>query len=205
MHDSIPKTSTCFPAGTLIETPSGVLDIASLEEGDIVLGYDSRAKTLRGRSVLKVQKFGTNPLWELVFTDGSRMRTTDHHCFRVAGAWRKARHITHGDLVCCVDASSAGVVSRKVVSSGPTTEVEPVFNIIVDEDFSFIADGVIAHSFTHFRALRVLGWKIFGAFLRRSSGNHSESQPACGTLVIRQQATAAEPKVQTESQLVVKP
>ena len=41
---------------------------------------------------------------------------------------------------------------------------EPVFNLIVEKDFNFIANGSVAHCFTHFRKLRVFLWGTMIAF-----------------------------------------
>jgi hypothetical protein len=50
------------------------------------------------------------------------------------------------------------MTKREVVASSLTTEVEEVFNLIVEGEFSFVANGVVAHSFSYFRALRILWW-----------------------------------------------
>ncbi len=150
----------CFPAGTRIETPRGVVDIASAKEGDIVLAFDRSRNMLRSRRIIKVCKYGKNTIWEIVFTDGKRIRTTASHSFCVGHIWRQARQIVATDYLCCLDASGR-IATRQVAMSSSTTELEEVFNLIVDGDFSFVADGLVAHSFSYFRALRILGWSVY--------------------------------------------
>lgn len=160
---------TCFPAGTLIETPDGLRDIASLNEGDVVFAFDLARNTLRARRILKACKFGKKQIWEIAFTDGSRLRTTPSHSLRVAQAWKQAGHLREGDLVCSFDPSGE-MEHRQVAYSSPTNDVEEVFNLIVEGEFSFVADGVVAHSFSHFRAVRSLLWTIYVTFRRWRRG-----------------------------------
>ena len=167
------KIPSCFPAGTLIETPHGVLDIAAVKEGDHVLAFDPRQAALRTRRILKVCKHEQSRIWEIGFTDGSRIRTTAIHSFRVAGTWKQARHVGECDDVCGLDASGQ-MATRQVASSSPTTNVEEVFNLIVEGEFSFVADGVVAHSFSYFKALRVLWWTVYGALRGWLHGTNRE-------------------------------
>ncbi len=159
----ITTSDGCFPAGTLIATPSGGIDIASMKVGDLVLAFDPRRSVLRSRRILDVRKHEKNTIWEMVFTDGNRLRTTASHSFCVSGTWKQARHIVASDCLNSIHASGR-ITTRQVASSFSTTEVEEVFNLIVDGDFSFVADGVMAHSFTHFRLLRMVGSTIYTTF-----------------------------------------
>lgn len=152
------KSDGCFPQGTAIATPTGELEITLVHEGDTVLAFDQRHNQLRNREVISVRKYERNTIWEISFDDGSRVRTTDHHRFWVFGAWTKASDIVRGDFVGCIDDVSS-VVTRRVESSSRTMDTEVVYNLVVDGDYSFVADRVIAHSFSRFRTIQVLVWR----------------------------------------------
>lgn len=151
--------AACFPAGTTIRTPTGPRDIASARPSDVVFAFDPGRNVLRTRRILKVCKYDRQGLWKLDFADGTELRTTGHHSFRVLDTWKKAQDIVTGDTLCCINAAG-NVETRRVIRSIPMPEAEVVYNLIVEGEFSFVADGVIAHSFTHLRRLRMFVWTI---------------------------------------------
>jgi hypothetical protein len=155
----------CFPAGTLIHTPLGPLDIASAESGDLVFAFDRQRNVLHSQRVLRVCRYKRQDLWKIEFADGTRLRTTGHHCFCASGNWKKARNIETGDLLSCLNVAG-NVETRRVTSSSQLSETAVVYNIIVEGNFTFVADGVIAHSFTEFRSLRTFAWRITTALAR---------------------------------------
>ena len=146
----------CFPAGTSIATPEGACDIALLSKGDLVLAVDIHTGQIRKRKILKIAVHGANRIWVLRFSDGSAIRTTAVHSFLVEGSWKKASQIRGGDTLAV--SSPHGLRDKTVVVSEATESVETVYNLIVDGDFNFIADGILAHSFTYLRALKVAIW-----------------------------------------------
>jgi hypothetical protein len=158
--------SSCFPKGTLVATPYGLSDISTLKEGDHVIAFGRDNDALRVRRILRKMSHGRSRLWTIHFSDGTSLRTTSVHCFRVENQWVKAFNLSPGATVTCVGDGKLG--SKVVVRSEASQEFEPVFNLIVEGDFTFIADGVLAHSFSHFRGLRTLAWLLIEA-LKRSS------------------------------------
>jgi hypothetical protein len=50
------------------------------------------------------------------------------------------------------------VNAKTVVESRESSEVEDVFNLIVEGENNFIADDVLAHSFTYLRTTRGVLW-----------------------------------------------
>ncbi len=180
----IEKKAACFPAGTIIETPSGVIDIESTKAGDLVLAYDPYKNELRHRSILKVCNYGKNLVWEIKFKDGSQLRTTASHALRVGKWWKKASCVDKGDLICCID-SSRQVVTKQVVYSSATTDIKEVFNLIVDGEFSFVASGVVAHSFSYLRLVRCLWWTIYST-LSKCFGSNPTALPYEGRIPISQ-------------------
>jgi hypothetical protein len=155
----------CFPSGTMIRTPHGQRDIGSLEAGDLVVALDVGAKESKPRKILRKVGHGNTRLWQICFCDGSALRTTSAHSFLSKNGWMLARRIKEGDVVITI--TEEMVQEPKVVHiSAPTDSCAAVFNLIVEDDFTFIADGVVAHSFTHLRWLRCQLWRLAQSAVR---------------------------------------
>jgi len=190
-HDSAVRgKSGCFPAGTLITTAQGNSDIATVREGDFVTALDPDRQVVESRRVSRVLKHNGCRIWCIRFADGQLVRTTAIHSFLVGANWVQARHLRCGDLVSAVS-SSGEVVLHRVSQSIRTNEVEDVYNLIVEDNFTFLAEGLVAHSFTHFRSLRSLYWKTRTALVSYwhalSGGFDSQSEKRgalCSRLIL---------------------
>ena len=165
----------CFPSGTMISTPSGSQDIASINPGDYVFSLDVGRGQFTACRVLSVRRHSTRKIWRIGFQDEHQVRTTSVHSFHVSDGWKKASRICPGDKVLFYDAQGGARV-RSVTESRPTDEVEDVLNLIVEEHFNFVANGSLAHSFTCFRRARVIAWRILTPYFfqnRRALGSAS--------------------------------
>ena len=154
---------TCFPKGTKILTPSGDIDISFLKKGDIVLSICNKTFSIKPSKILKVNEFHQSLIWNIEFDDGAVIRTTASHSFKTVKGWQRASAITSEDKIFHI--KPGGVKSyRKVKSSCQSADSEKVFNIIVQDNFSFIAEGAVVHSFTYFRKTRTLIWSAVDFF-----------------------------------------
>jgi|GEM_PF-3247341 len=165
----------CFPRGTRISTPSGSMDIGEVQVGDYVSSVIPTTGQIVAHRVLKVAAHPSRKIWHIRFDDGSEVRTTATHSFRVGKRWVTAARVRAGDhmqtLGCSVPSSA-----RTVAESCGTEDMQDVFNLIVEGENNFIADDVLAHSFTHFKAVRGFVWNCL-AMIRRSRRHTS-----CATL-----------------------
>lgn len=157
--------SECFPASTQILTVSGMKSIAEIEAGEMVVAYGTDG-ALSSQKVLKRKNHGPTQILRVVTDDGKYLRVTGGHSVLTSAGWRRINQLQPDDiLLSMVD----GVLTKNVVL---TIEVEancePVYNLIVDGDYTFLPEGCIAHSFTYFRTPRI--W--FSRFW------HSLSRPA---------------------------
>lgn len=150
----------CFAKGTKILTPSGLQDIAALKEGDLVSAYCSKNSVLVSRRVLAVVRHSNQKLWHLAFEGDNSMRTTPIHSFRTPKGWRVASKLRTGDRVYC-SGQNGQIRVKTVIKSASLGAAEDVYNLIVERDFTFIAGGAVAHSFTYFRGLRCVFWSLF--------------------------------------------
>jgi len=150
----------CFPAGTFVQTPGGAEDIAHLEAGDLVSAVDPNGHVSH-RRVLRKVRHSSARLWRLRFSDGSQVLTTAGHSFAVDGGWRCADSLKIGERLESHGAN--GSYRRTIETSGFTDQYAPVFNLIVEGNFTFVADSAIVHSFTNFRMIRVCAWTLYDA------------------------------------------
>jgi hypothetical protein len=153
------KDNGCFPAGTLITTAQGDLDIAAVREGDFVTALDSHGQVVKGRRVVRVLKRCRCRTWRIRFAYDQFVRTTAIHCFLVGTSWVQARYLREGHLVSTVSPSGE-VIVRRVSQPVSEDEIEDVYNLIVEDDFTFLAEGFVVHSFTRFRSFRIYYWKV---------------------------------------------
>lgn len=159
----------CFPSGTMISTPSGQHDIASIHPGDYVLSVDIETGQITACHVLRVGRHSARNIWRISFEDGHQVRTTSVHSFRVPNGWKRASRVCAGDKILFYDAQDGAQV-KAVTDSCPDREVEDVFNLIVEDHFNFIANGALAHSFTYFRRARMIAWRIVSPRLLQPTG-----------------------------------
>jgi hypothetical protein len=130
----------CFPAGTLVDTPSGPREVQAIREGEIVTLIDADGRATSGPVV---SVFDTcNELVE-VRTDGGTLTTTAKQplCLR-SGECKPAGELAAGEVIWqwAIDKRTAATVIA-VVS---TSRHAPVYNLVVGDGKVFIANGFLA-------------------------------------------------------------
>ncbi|WP_353269305.1 Hint domain-containing protein [Gemmatimonas sp.] len=148
----------CFPARTMVHTPAGRRDIADLSKGDAVLALSSDG-AISVRSILSVSKHNRSRIDAIRLSSGTVLRTTAAHSFCRRGCWIRAADLNCSDEILGVDGRGS-VCPVRVSSIEHGVAVEPVFNLIVDQDFTFLVEGVIAHSFSYWRRSRMVWWRL---------------------------------------------
>lgn len=157
----------CFPAGTRIATPQGEVAIEKLQRGDCIFSYNEKKGVVEVNPILCIKEYSENPIWEIDFQDGSQVRTTPVHSFFSVNEWKMARRISSGESLSTFNYQSKSTVIKQVTTSRPTNQTETVYNLIVGNNYSFIANGLLVHSFTYLRLLRVVSWSLISIFLRK--------------------------------------
>ena len=77
----------CFPAGTLVDTPTGRVAIEKLNPGDLVIG------ALGPKAIKNTQKRFSKHLVKLSFANGRSIVCTRHHPFLTSHGWKVACHL----------------------------------------------------------------------------------------------------------------
>ena len=145
------NNSGCFAGETLISTPLGFKPIKSIRRGEYV--FSVSACGFRLNRVIQVKRHRPERIWALDLSNGEKIRTTSHHSFKTENGWKKASQIHVRDEV-FVRSSTGSMERVSIERSNHISDVEEVFNLIVERDFNFVAGGVIAHSFTTLRFVR---------------------------------------------------
>ena len=140
----------CFPAGVMILTPDGETAIELLEIGDEVLSFDYEGNAAVS-VVDKIHRHSEDTVSRLYYWGGSLRITDNHWVLNQYNAFALAGTMTEHDAL--ID--SIGHL-RPVIGIRPET-LEPVFNLSVIPNHTFIADGIRVHNGGRGRRRPVVG------------------------------------------------
>jgi RHS repeat-associated protein len=94
----------CFPGNTSVQTPHGLVAIASLHVGDLVLAEDPKSDRVEPEPVQAVIDDGIKPLMHVQLSDGTSLSVTTDHPFYVDSGpgistpqWVQAGNLQKGD------------------------------------------------------------------------------------------------------------
>ncbi|MEM9668641.1 MAG: Hint domain-containing protein [Pseudomonadota bacterium] len=150
---------SCFPGDALVLTQTGWVPIKDIREKQLVLSIlaDGSARSSR---VLKKKAYGKRAITDVVDQKGAHLfRATGSHAVLTQKGWKKVGQLNAGDILFSNDGGE-GFRRSIVGDTSHSNEIEEVFNLVVENNFTFVVKGCVAHSFTHFRALRSFGWTI---------------------------------------------
>lgn len=150
---------SCFPAGTHVCTPNGSTPIENINRGDYVMAVDAFGTTLI-RRVTKLNSYGARPVSKITFDDTTWVSVTDHHTVKTQRGWMRVRDLRTGDgLVSALDGKLPAF--RKIGKIERGASIESVYNIVVEGECTFVAGGIVAHSFTSFRVIRSAIYRLY--------------------------------------------
>ena len=137
----------CFPAGTLVETALGPVEIESLNPGDMVLTRNGP------RPVKQVHRRPYRGTLVTVEAEGYRVTSTSGHPFWVEGkGWVKARELSPGDVLKTVGNHLVNVEAVKFAfadvnnAPSPPLESHAVYNLEVEDTPEYYANGILVHN-----------------------------------------------------------
>ncbi len=134
---------SCFGAGTLVRTLTGLEPIENLKVGDPVLTQSTRTGTLSYKPIVAVHHNPPSKTFQ-VKLGGETIVSSEFHRFWKAGSgWVMARDLKEGDRIRMLDGPSA-------VTSIERGKVVLVYNLDVAEDGDFFVGrgGVLVHDNT---------------------------------------------------------
>lgn len=138
--------TSCFVAGTLIDTPFGPRPIETLSPGEEVFSMSSAGRMEKNR-VGQFFKHEVNSYLKIKFSSGSELKVTEEHPIYVSNFadYVEAGKLRVGMLV--VQAGKDGELGTQEILSIEKIETpETVYNISVDENHNYFAEGILVHN-----------------------------------------------------------
>ena len=177
--DLFTYSSPCFVAGTKVLTTSGLKNIEDVRPGDSVLTHMDRFRTVTDAMSREYTGKMNVVCVKKTPEDNAYIRCTANHPFWSIEpghpgkyAWTPAENLTKDHQVCVNVFSDVNHYSKWVhpefVSSDVVREPVTVYNLEVDEDESYTADGVFVHNCTDFSLAGSLGGGEEGSGTRSS-------------------------------------
>jgi len=146
----------CFEAGTEVWTVRGLVPIAEIVEGDLVVATDEHSGQLTVRPVVRTFVRPGAPLIELTlkFCDGNieTLGTTEHHSFYVPTVgWRAVGSLNAGQVVQAIGVGSGASLSCAIAEIEGvifTSRLETVYNFEVEGIHNYRVGnrGILVHN-----------------------------------------------------------
>ena len=132
----------CFPAGTRIDTPKGLVLIESLTRGDQILTLDAQGSPVQA-SVEGIL-VSRNTLWRIETDHGELLTTREHPVALWKGGFCPAGRLQPGDLI--RHWQDGQLLPHKVVGANAQSGQTLVMNLQVGEPHTFLAEGIQVHN-----------------------------------------------------------
>ncbi|MCR1795716.1 polymorphic toxin-type HINT domain-containing protein, partial [Leptospira sp. id769339] len=136
---------SCFVAGTLVHTPTGLKAIETLKIGDEVFAFDEESEQKVIRKVTETFLNETTTILKITNSKGEVIETTWNHPFYItAGMWVKAKDLMAGDEFLTIDGKEI-----KVASVQESIREEKVYNLEVEDAHTYYVSesGVLVHNY----------------------------------------------------------
>ena len=132
--------SKCFAADTKISTPSGQVYIKDIKVGDEVLSFDDEGQ-ISVNVVTKVFEHEAGDIYKLSYWGGEVLVTTNHWILEANNTFLQVDKFNTDH--CLVDEEG----SFRPFKSLEFYEVDKTYNITVENDHTYIANGIRVHNF----------------------------------------------------------
>ena len=145
----------CLVENTLIFTDKGYKEIKDFDEKeDKVFSFNKESKKFEWeKAELLKYPIKNEELLEIKFENGKHLiLTKEHPLLAVTGnkllslLWVKAENMKVGDELLGIGNSSDDLVNIKIKSIKEVKDIKEVYDLSVDKNHSFIANGIISHN-----------------------------------------------------------
>jgi hypothetical protein len=143
-----PVRCECFAEGTLVWTKTGMQEIETLGEGDLVLTMDEQTGERSFRPVLRTTLRPPGPMMHLEASNYQIVCTPGHPFWVEGTGWRMAKELSEGDRI--TTATGAPLELRSVASA---EQDQQAFNLVVEGNNNYFVgqDGLLSHDNTERR------------------------------------------------------
>ena len=150
--------SGCFPHQTQIATPLGTRPIGDIDDGDLVLSFNADTGLLANKRVIKKIVHAPMRIFEVRMKNGESLFVTQSHRLLSTKGYVSVTKLKSGDCLLIKGNAESYAIFDEVIQ---TSRIEPVYNLVVADEFTFIADGFVAHSFTTHPKLQACFWTVY--------------------------------------------
>lgn len=144
----------CLTEETLVFTNKGYKKIKDFNNKDKILSFNKEDKNFEWEKA-KLLKYPTSneSLLEIQFIDGRKIRLTKEHPLLVVSGnkllsllWIKANELKKGDSILSIGKSINDLVPLLIKEIKEIGGVKEVYDLSVNKNHSFIANGIISHN-----------------------------------------------------------
>jgi intein/homing endonuclease len=145
----------CVAADTTILTDNDYKNICDLKRGDLVYSLDMSSHILRVNNIINVWSNGIKPTIKIILNNNNFIKCTTDHPIFTSNGWINAGDLLAGERVITVaeDLTVNTTEVAQIVASDPVD----VWDIEVDRDHNFIANGLVAHNCRQAGASKIAG------------------------------------------------
>lgn len=151
----------CFPAGTMISTPTGEVPIEQIKPGDSVVSFQPLNGKFSAKTVTATMQRQSSWLVNLTASSGVKLACTPNHPILTENGWVPAGELAN---IYKVRVDAPGMMWAKVYGVSRIGPSSPfmVYNLEVATTHTYIANGVVVHNCHHSAAGT---WaKVFGSW-----------------------------------------
>ena len=156
----------CFTGDTRVKTPNGWKTIRDFSTNDSVMSIDHKG-LLQERKVIKVKRVEDCHVFEVLTTNGVINVTLGHAIQLSDGTWKRISQLKIGDRINFLNED--GGISQHDIISKRRKKMCVVYNLVVEEDFNFLVEGCIAHSFSYFKKIKSFYYTHLYSMMKSSS------------------------------------
>ena len=143
-------TTSCFVAGTLIDTPRGPVKIETITIGQKIYGYDTKTKKRVVRKVTGVWDIGWRTYRYLRLPNGKELRVTPEHPVYLPAQDRylPIRQLQAGQQVLVQPQKNNKQLEQKALEQrlSGIVGIARVYTLTVEDTANYFAQGLLVHN-----------------------------------------------------------
>ncbi|OGC76258.1 hypothetical protein A2619_02280 [candidate division WWE3 bacterium RIFOXYD1_FULL_39_9] len=147
----------CFPAGTMIETPSGNIPIEQIKVDQDIVSLYGKDKVV----AVSQNKISFDRLIKLTFSEDRNIYTTKDHLFFTSKGWVEAQNLTSDDIIYPLDSEFIGITNeRNQILRDVQQSNSEMAEILLQRMSQFINDKISVFMFDMRQACQKIGESI---------------------------------------------
>lgn len=150
-----PSSNTCFSGDTKVFTLSGLCRIDSIVKGQRILSLGNTSQAMM-KNVIRVKKHETASV-TAIHTKRRSFNVTPNHTVQTTLGKSKVCNLQIDDHLVSMS-SNGDFKTDRIIKIDVSTHSEPVYNLIIEDNYNFLVDGCVAYSFTKFPIVQQTLW-----------------------------------------------